>query len=84
MRQAKARLTSTPGAITNGNDLVAAYIRQSKHFPSPVAEVACKMADVGDRAQGYSQGPTAFTLGFVWLLLKAWFLGIGKWNRHQD
>ncbi|KAI3325063.1 ThiJ/PfpI family protein [Xylariaceae sp. AK1471] len=61
------------GGITNGNDLVAAYARAGKHFPSAVAEMACKMADVGDRDQLYSESQTAFTLGFVWLIIKGWF-----------
>ncbi|KAI1330128.1 ThiJ/PfpI family protein [Xylariaceae sp. FL0255] len=61
------------GGITNGNDLVAAYTRTGKHFPSAVVEIACKMADVGDREQVYSEGQSAFTFRFVWLLLKGWF-----------
>lgn len=58
---------------SNGNDLVAAYIRSGKHFPAPLADIVCKMADVGDRAQVYDQGQTAFTIGFVWQLVKALF-----------
>ncbi|KAK8138433.1 class I glutamine amidotransferase-like protein [Apiospora sp. TS-2023a] len=42
------------GGVTNGNDLVAAYARQSEHFPRPVVEVALAMTDTGDRAQRYS------------------------------
>ncbi|TGJ85978.1 hypothetical protein E0Z10_g2775 [Xylaria hypoxylon] len=61
------------GGITNGNDLVAAYARTGKHFPSAVVEIACKMADVGDRSQLYSESQTAFTLGIVWLIIKGWF-----------
>ncbi|KAI0967522.1 ThiJ/PfpI family protein [Xylaria arbuscula] len=62
------------GGITNGNDLVAAYARANeKHFPSAVVEIACKMADVGDRAQSYSESQTVFTIGFVWLLIKGLF-----------
>ncbi|KAH8812949.1 ThiJ/PfpI family protein [Xylogone sp. PMI_703] len=63
------------GAITNGNDLVAAYARSGKHFPGPVAEIACKLADVGDRPQRFSQGQTAFTLGMAWQIIKAFFVG---------
>ncbi|KAI1352543.1 ThiJ/PfpI family protein [Xylaria sp. FL0043] len=61
------------GGITNGNDLVAAYARAGKHFPSAVVEMACKMADVGDRGQLYSESQTAFTLSMVWIILKGWF-----------
>ncbi|KAI0400589.1 ThiJ/PfpI family protein [Xylaria palmicola] len=61
------------GGITNGNDLVAAYARAGKHFPSAVVEIACKMADVGERGQLYSESQTAFTLGMVWLIIKGLF-----------
>lgn len=42
------------GGITNGNDLVAAYARHSKHFPTPVAEFSIALTEVGDRPQQYS------------------------------
>ncbi|KAJ6546934.1 ThiJ/PfpI family protein [Mycena capillaripes] len=61
------------GGITNGNDLVAAYARTGKYFPIAIAELGCKMTDVGDRAQIYSQGQAAFTLSMVWNLLRGWF-----------
>ncbi|KAI8207012.1 hypothetical protein K4K53_000724 [Colletotrichum sp. SAR 10_77] len=65
--------------ITNGNDLVAAYARRnSKHFPGPVAEIACSMADVGDRGQFYGEGQTVYFLGVVWQVVKAWFVRPGK------
>ena len=66
------------GGVTNGNDLVAAYCRESGRFPGPVAEFACKVADVGDRSQLYSKSQSAFTVGIVWQLIKAWFIGAGK------
>jgi len=34
--------------------MVAAYLRQSAAFPSPVSEVALSMADVGDRGEKLS------------------------------
>ncbi|WYZ34432.1 hypothetical protein EsH8_I_000708 [Colletotrichum jinshuiense] len=64
----------TCGGITNGNDLVAAYARSSdKHFPAPIVEIACQMADVGERAHLYEQGQTSFFVGFAWQIVKAWF-----------
>ncbi|KAI7783015.1 hypothetical protein LA080_012610 [Diaporthe eres] len=42
------------GGVTNGNDLVAAYLRESGRFPGPVAEFACEVTEVGDRPQNYS------------------------------
>ncbi|KAK5627174.1 hypothetical protein RRF57_002889 [Xylaria bambusicola] len=48
------------GGVTNGNDLVAAYARAGKHFPSAVVEIACKMADVGDRGQVYFRKSDSF------------------------
>ncbi|KAI3397590.1 hypothetical protein diail_10562 [Diaporthe ilicicola] len=66
------------GGVTNGNDLVAAYCRESGHFPGPVAEFACEMADVGDRPQTYAKSQGVYTVGIVWQLIKAWFIGVGK------
>ncbi|KAK0731210.1 class I glutamine amidotransferase-like protein [Lasiosphaeris hirsuta] len=66
------------GGITNGNDLVAAYVRHSPRFPSPVAEFGLVMTDTGDRSQRYETSQTAVTLGVVWQVLKAVFLGLGK------
>ncbi|KAI1813979.1 ThiJ/PfpI family protein [Poronia punctata] len=62
------------GGVTNGNDLVAAYARaNSDRFPPAVVEMACKMADVGDRPQVYGESQTGFKAGFVWTLVKGWF-----------
>ncbi|KAJ9157621.1 ThiJ/PfpI family protein [Pleurostoma richardsiae] len=66
------------GGVTNGNDLVAAYARESRHFPSPIAEMGTAICDVGDRPQKYSKGQAAFTLGLIWVILKAWFMGTPK------
>ncbi|CRG91922.1 Lipase [Talaromyces islandicus] len=44
----------TAGGITNGNDLVAAYIRAT--YPSSVAETVCTMAEVGDRPMKFDIG----------------------------
>lgn len=45
----------TIGGVTNGNDLVAAYTRQSRHFPGPVAELGLKFVEVDERPQGYEE-----------------------------
>lgn len=67
--------------MTNGNDLVAAYARQSEHFPRPVVEVALAMTDTGDRAQRYSQGQASFVWGMVRNILGAVFLSF--WHRSN-
>ncbi|KAM7196153.1 hypothetical protein V8F20_007188 [Naviculisporaceae sp. PSN 640] len=65
--------------ITNGNDLVAAYARQtSRHFPGPVAEMAVVMTEVGDRPQHYTTGKAATAFGVVWQVVKAVFMGLGS------
>ncbi len=61
------------GGVTNGNDLVAAYAKQSRHFPRAIAELGAELTDVGDRPQSYQVGQTRFTLGIVWIMLKAFF-----------
>lgn len=68
----------SPGGVTNGNDLVAAYARQSGRFPGPVAEIGLMFTDTGDRPQVYGTGTGLFTLGIVWQILKAAVMGIGK------
>ncbi|ESA44074.1 hypothetical protein GE21DRAFT_1301 [Neurospora crassa] len=44
---------NTIGGVTNGNDLVAAYARQSRHFPGPVAKSGLKLVKVDERPQRY-------------------------------
>ena len=46
-----ALLTKRKGGVTNGQDMVAAYIRSK--WPGPTAETALAIADVGDRSQEY-------------------------------
>ena len=68
--------------MTNGNDLVAAYCRDpeggGRFFPRPVVEIACRMCDVGDRPQRYSESTLAMNWGFAWNILRAWLWGFGK------
>lgn len=52
---------------------MAAYIRSGKHFPAPLADIVCEMADVGDRAQVYEKGQSTFTIGFLWQIVRALF-----------
>lgn len=40
-----------PGTITNGNDMVAAFLK--KHYPGKLSETVCRVADVGDRNVEY-------------------------------
>ncbi|KAK1600001.1 ThiJ/PfpI family protein [Colletotrichum navitas] len=73
------------GGITNGNDLVAAYARNSKkHFPPAIAEIGCQMTDVGDRPQLYEQGQTMFFMGFLWQIVKAWFGKPSKGTQRKN
>jgi hypothetical protein len=57
------------GGITNGNDLVAAYLRAT--YPSSVAETVCTMAEVGDRPMEFDVGLKRSMLYIVWQVLKA-------------
>ncbi|KAG4035377.1 hypothetical protein MFRU_001g01470 [Monilinia fructicola] len=66
----------TCGGITNGLEMVAAYMRQK--FPGPAAEAVITMADVGEKGVLYSKGKTRETLWWLWQILKAVGLGIGK------
>ncbi|KAF7887217.1 uncharacterized protein EAF02_003864 [Botrytis sinoallii] len=64
------------GGITNGLEMIAAYIRQK--FPSPAAEAVIAMADVGEKGVFYTNGNTNETLRWLWQILRAVGLGIGK------
>lgn len=77
-RKLPARLIGTEGGVTNGNDLVSAYARLSGRIPGPVAEIALVMTDTGDRPQKYEAGQVATTVGIMWQILKAVFMGFGK------
>lgn len=57
--------------ITNGQDMVGAYIRE--RFPGPLSETVLAMADVGDRNQEYDGGVARMNMFFVWQILRAWF-----------
>jgi len=41
----------TSGTVTNGNDMIAAYLRQL--YPGPLSQTVCAIADVGDRGQDF-------------------------------
>ncbi|KAF9067330.1 ThiJ/PfpI family protein [Rhodocollybia butyracea] len=70
------------GGVTNGNDLVAAYARQSKHFPKPLVEIALDLVDVGDRSQQYSRGQSAFMFGMAFNMLRAWMSSL--WGKEKS
>lgn len=70
--------------MTNGNDLVSAYCRESGRFALPLVELALTMADVGDRPQKYEQSQNGFFLNVVWQVIKAWFIKGGKADVKKD
>lgn len=41
----------TSGTITNGNDMIAAFLKQL--YPGPLSNTICAIADVGDRGQDF-------------------------------
>lgn len=64
------------GGITNGQEMVAEYIRET--FPGPASEAALAMADVGQKGIDYTNGKWRENLWFLWQILKALTLGNGK------
>ena len=50
--------------MTNGNELVAAYARASKHWQKEVVEVGLMFTEVGDRGQFYEVSKEKFLSGF--------------------
>ena len=53
----------TSGAVTNGTDMIAAYIKEK--FPPPLATFVCAGADVGDRAREYGVPPPVFQINLA-------------------
>ena len=39
------------GTVTNGNDMIAAFLKQL--YPGPLSKTVCSIADVGDRGQDF-------------------------------
>ncbi|KAE9381703.1 PfpI endopeptidase-like protein [Stipitochalara longipes BDJ] len=66
----------TSGGITNGQEMVAEYIREN--FPGPASEAALAMADVGERGIEYTKSKPRDTLWWLVLILKAFIVGNGK------
>lgn len=66
------------GGVTNGNDLVSAYARAKAPFAGPLAEFGLVLTETGDRPQKYGTSQAVFTLGVVWQVVKAVFIGLGK------
>ena len=64
------KLTLRVAGVTNGNDMVAAYVRET--WPGPTAEAVLAMADVGDRGQEYRTGQARDNAWWVWQILRAW------------
>ena len=73
---APGQADSLTGGITNGQEMVAAYIREK--FPGPAAEVALEMAGVGDKGIDYTKGKATDTLWWLWQILRAVTVGNGK------
>jgi len=65
-----------PGGITNGQEMVAAYIREN--LPGPASEAALAMADVGGKGIDYTTSKPKETLWWLWQILKALTVGNGK------
>lgn len=56
--------------VTNGQDMVAAYIRNK--WPGPTAEAILAMADVGDRTQGYGISKAGNNAWWLWTVVRVW------------
>jgi transcriptional regulator GlxA family with amidase domain len=52
----------TSGGVTNGTDMIAAYVKEK--YPPSLAGFVCAGADVGDRAREYGVPPPEITINF--------------------
>jgi hypothetical protein len=64
------------GGITNGQEMVAQFMREN--FPGPASETVIAMADVGDKGIEYTINKWRDTLWWLWQILKALTVGNGK------
>ncbi len=69
-------LTMISAGITNGQDMVAAYIHEK--WPGALSDTVCAMADVGDRGAEYKTGTIKENSWWLWLILRAWGRGLGS------
>ena len=61
------------GGITNGQDMVAAYVRE--RWPGPTVEAILAMADVGDRGVEYGTGQAVDNMWWLWQTFRGWMRG---------
>ena len=64
------------GGITNGQEIVAAYIREK--FPGPAAEAALAMAGCGEKGIEYTTSASQDNVWWLWQIVKAAVWGNGK------
>lgn len=66
----------TAGGITNGQDCIAAYMKE--HFDLELADIICRMADVGDRGQEYATGQFQENVWWISRILRSIVRGLWK------
>lgn len=64
------------GGITNGQEMVGAYLRHN--FPGPTTEAVLAMADVGEKGVYYTDGKVSNNVWWLWQILRAVTFGNGK------
>lgn len=64
----RGELWST-GGISNGLDMVAAYLRE--RMSPELAGFVCQMAEVGDRGVEYEQSKVGMGMSFGWVMLRS-------------
>jgi hypothetical protein len=69
----------TTGGISNGCDMVAAYLRE-KMTPE-LADFVCSMAEVGERPVEYGRSKAGMGLGVGWVLVRSWWAGM--WGKQS-
>ncbi|KAF2258932.1 class I glutamine amidotransferase-like protein [Lojkania enalia] len=72
----------TSGGISNGLDLIAAYIKY--RWPGPLPDTVLKMADVEPRGQDYGTNMAGMRAWWAWHLLKVWIGGLVGRNKKSD
>lgn len=72
----RSKINPRKGGITNGQEMVAAYMRET--LRGPATEAALAMADVGERGIEYTKSKTVDTVWWLCQIIKALTVGNGK------
>ena len=67
-------LIDLAGGITNGLEMVAAYLRET--WLGALSDTVLALADIGWRPESYETSSSKETAWWIWLITRAWGRGL--------